>query len=74
MAVDASLEPNVHYQTGITLHGGVAWSDEVFDWLGSVAAALFVGGLNPKFALSEEAFLAMLDKHRRAGAVYLMPY
>lgn len=75
MAVDSSLEPNVHYQTGITLYGGAAWSDEVFDWLVSSGRRRYsVGELNPKFALTEDALIAMLERHQRAGAVYLAPY
>jgi hypothetical protein len=75
MAVDASLEPNMHYQTGITLYGGAAWSEEVFDWLASSGRRRYsIGELNPKVPLTEDALTAMLDRHRRAGAVYLAPY
>ncbi len=75
MAVEAAQRPDRSFLPGTTLYGGAAFGDAFFrlkDALGWTAYG--VAELHPTFDLPEDAMVAMLERHRLAGARFVAPY
>jgi hypothetical protein len=75
LAVAGSEAANVHYLPGVTLYNGAAFGDAFFRFHAKQGwGAYGVSELNPTFPLSVGQMEGMLDRHRRAGARYVLPY
>jgi hypothetical protein len=71
---DSNL-PSKWYQYGASLYGGAAFGEPFFDDLKRYGIRSYaVTETNPMSNLGVPGYVAFLDKHRRAGAVFVAPY
>ena len=75
MAVEAAQQPDRLFHPGTTLYGGAAFGDAFFRLKDALGWTIYgVSELHPTFDLPEESMVAMLERHRLAGARFVAPY
>ena len=75
MAVEAAQQPDRLYHPGTTLYGGAAFGDAFFRLKDALGWTVYgVSELHPTFDLPEASMVAMLERHRLAGARFVAPY
>ena len=75
LAVDAALHPTSAYHLGVNLYGGITYGDAFFRWLAAEGFTAYgVPEFHPMTPLPQDQMIAMLERHREAGARFISPY